>query len=57
MLLAAHDDLKRAGRLTPDGFAARHAGARKAQLSGWPGWRKGRRERPPTSTRRRDAAD
>ena len=32
MLLTAHADLERAGRLTPDSFAARHAEARNAQL-------------------------
>jgi hypothetical protein len=32
MLLTAHADLERAGRLTPNSFAARHAEARKAQL-------------------------
>jgi hypothetical protein len=32
MLLTAHADLERAGRLTPDSFAARHAGARRVLL-------------------------
>ena len=32
MLLTAHADLQRAGRLTPDSFAARQAEARRAQL-------------------------
>ena len=32
MLLTAHADLERAGRLTPDSFAARHAGARRTLL-------------------------